>query len=222
MWNQTTKWIPLIALCLLVLGCGGESATQDIAESSDPSKAEGSKPLAMVLEVSEPTIWRNNEHYSATDWVGQVATMPSKMDRGYLITIDESFEREGQLRVLFDPTWGDEKNAVDLEAEANAHFARWKEGFERTAKEGLEEELAYHEMAAETAGKEIKQLQQTLQTFQEARRGLPQTDASRLERRKLERQIETTLQAQIEANKRVESLQKRIDRERYITLVRVR
>lgn len=221
MRKKVHPWIGLLVLCLLLVGCGGESTTQGPADTSEP-KPEHPKPLAMVLEVSEPTYWRDGEAVDTIDDVAlMVHAMQTKLDQGYMATIDDTHERSGQLRVLFEtsPNGNDE---IDLQAASDETFESLKSLFDERAKASLHDELSFQKTIATSAADNIKQLQQSLQVFQESQRGLPQTDASRLERRKLERQIETTLQAQIDANKLLESLQRKIDRERYITLVRVR
>ena len=49
-----------------------------------------------------------------------------------------------------------------------------------------------------------------------------EVDGKKLDRRKLDRLMETTLASQIEAEKRIEALQKQVDREQYSALLRVR
>ena len=49
-----------------------------------------------------------------------------------------------------------------------------------------------------------------------------EVNGTKLDRRRLDRLMETTLESQIEANKRVEALQRQIDRDRYATLLRLK
>lgn len=210
----------LLTLCTASVGCS-EEPTGPTPSNATTIKPEADQAFAMVLETSQPTLWRNGEAIDAIEYVGQLATMPSKVDREYTIRIDESFKRDLQLRLLLGPTFEQDKNAVDLPAAADQLFIQLKEGFDRLAEEGLAEELADQQAQAVSAAASVKEAQQVLQAFYGARRGLPQTDASRLEQRKLERQIEKALQAQIDADKYVTSLQKKIKRSQHAKLLRV-
>lgn len=216
------RWIGLLAMCLALLGCDGESATTEPTHSTAPAEQAAAQSLAMVLETSEPTYWRDGQEVSTTDDLRvMVLSTQSKIDQGYAVSIDESHQRASQVRVLLEPT-SRKDNDVDLRAQADTLFAQLKLMFDERAKQALADEFAHQQALAKAAAQAVAELQQTLQTFQENQRGLPATDASRLERRKLDRQIETTLQAQINADKRIEQLQRRIDRERYVTLLRVK
>ena len=216
------RWVVLLALCLMLLGCGDDSATTTPTDSTGTTKQAVDPTLAMVLEASEPTYWRDGQETAATDDLRVIVlAQASTLDQGYTVSIDESHSRADQLRVLLEQT-SDNTNAVDLSTEADLLFEHIKRVFNERAKQALADELTHQQALAQTASEEVASLQKTLQAFQESLRGLPATDASRLERRKLDRQIETTLQSQIDADKRIEQLQRRIDRERYVTLLRVR
>jgi len=186
--TATTRFI-LFAICLALIGCDGESATTAPADSTGPDKQAIDPTLAMVLETSEPTYWRDGESAATTDDLrAMVLGQASKPDRGYTLSIDESHKRAGQVRVRLELP-SDQKNGIDLSAESDKLFEQLKQSFDARAKQSLAEELAYQQALAKAASQAVAALQRTLQAYQESQRGLPATDASRLERRKLDRQI---------------------------------
>ena len=222
MRHTITTWTALLILSLMLAGCGGEPDQQGKGNTDQPAAPAAVESVAMIIEASEPTYWRQGEEVQTIDDVRVlVRGLENGRDAQHTRHIDESYERAGQLRVVFQPK-PDARLDKDLKALSDEYFQEIKLLFDQHAKQALHDELAHHQSTAQSAAEEVKKLQQALQAFQEVRRGLPQTDESRLERRKLERKIETTLQSQIDADKRVASLQKRIDRERYVTLLRVR
>ena len=215
------RWIGLLALCFALLGCGGESTTEP-GDSTKPAEQAIDPTLAMVLEVSEPTYWRAGEELSTIDDVRLLAlSSQTKIDQGYTLSIDASHERAGQVRLLLERT-SEQDDEIDLSAESDKLFEQVKQIFDEQAKQSLVEALAHQQALAKTASQAVTALQRKLQAYQESQHGLPATSESRLERRKLDRQIKTTLQGRIDADKRIEELQRRIDRERYVTLLRVR
>lgn len=212
----------LFALCVVLCGCGGDEAdTSQTPESIKPE--QGPIKTEMVVESSEPTLTKEGEPIDAMGVVEQLLANSNELvAAGYHAQFDREYQREGQRLISVTPMNPVTPDQAATDQAADETFAALKAAFDAYAKQATVDELAYQQALAETETNVVKELQRALQVFQESRRGLPQTDASRLERRTLERQIETTLQSQIEANKRIDSLKKRIDRERFVTLLRVR
>ena len=221
MQQTRTGCFILLTLCVTLVGCG-DAATEQPEGQASPEKQQADPSLAMVLETSELTYGKGNpdeQGHAIDDVALLVGNAP--VDRGYTIRIDASHQRAGQLRVLLER---DEDNAaeIDLEAEADTLFETLKTAFDREAQEIAYAELADRTRQAAALDAEFQAAQKKLLGFQEAVRSLPNTDEIRLERRKRERKVETSLQAKVEADKLIASLQKRIDRKRFVTLQRVR
>lgn len=222
MRKTATHWIGLVALCVICSGCGGESTTSDQAQGSGETEPKKTQPMAMVLETSEASYWRDGEEARAIEDVrAMIVGIEPTADAGFTLSIDPAFERTGQLRVVLTPA--PEPSAdPDLKVESDKLFDQLKTTFDQRAKDAALQEEAHHREQAAQIAKQVKQLQEKLQGFLEISRGSPSTDASRLERRTLERQIETALVEQIASEKAAEKAQRRTDRKRFITLLRVR
>ena len=221
MQKPITRWIGLIALCVVFSGCGGESATHDPAETPT-DKPKNDQPLAMVLETSEATYWRDGEEAKTIDDVrAMIGGIDLDADAGYTLSIDPEFERAGQLRVLLKAA-NEATSELDLKAASDKLFDQLKSAFDQRAKDAALQEEAHHRDQTAQLAERVKQQQDELKGFLELSRGSTSTQASRLERRQLERQIETALVDQIAAEKATEKAKRRIDRERFITLMRVR
>ncbi|MEM6260104.1 MAG: hypothetical protein AAGI37_17655 [Planctomycetota bacterium] len=189
---------------------------------SDVDETPRVETLAMIVETSEPTYWHDGSEVNTIDdvrWM-VLAEEPGR-DAGYMFSIDESYERAGQLRVVF--TRDPEVNAdIDLQRVIDGRFERLKQLFDQQAEAaGLQEE-AYLRALVDERKAEVAALQKALTDLQTLRRGLPSTDASRLEMRKLNRQIDVALADVIAIEKAVEQAERNNDRKRYITLMRVR
>lgn len=222
MQQSITQWIGLGLLCLLLIGCGGEPERQAENTPAQPEQAAESKVLAMVLETSKPTYWRDGEEAKTIDDVrAMVLAQPSTPDQGYTVTIDETHEREGQLRVLFSKTAGTDIE-VDLAAESDANFDQIKEAFDLRAKAAALQEEAHLKGQVKEYSAQVSRLQGELRNLQSINRGFASTDETRLEFRKLNRQIDVTLAELIATEKAVEQAERRNNRERFVTLLRLR
>ncbi|MBX2851798.1 MAG: hypothetical protein KTR15_08650 [Phycisphaeraceae bacterium] len=221
MKNRMTNWTGPLLLCLALLGCDGASSKQP-DQSTAPEEQKADTTLAMVLEASEVAYWVAGETVTAIDGVRAMAEgLEQAEDAGYTVTIDASHERAGQLRLVLE-TVPAGSSKIDLKAESDRLFESLKQRFDQQAKSAAMQEEAHHRAQAKAAAERVKQLQEELQSFIQITRGSPQTDASRLERRKLDRRIENALVEQIAAEKAVHQAEVRIDRERFVTLLRVR
>lgn len=211
----------LFTLGVMLVGCGGESATSDPAQTPT-DEPKNDQPLAMVLETSEATYWRDGEEAKTIDDVrAMIVGMEPAAEAGYTLSIDPEFDRAGQLRVLLTATT-ESTSEQDLKAASDKLFDQLKSAFDQRAKDAAMLEEAHHLKQKAQLAKRVKQQQDELKGFLELARGSTSTQASRLARRQLERQIETALVDQIAAEKAAEKAKRRIERERFITLLRVR
>ncbi|MEM9346275.1 MAG: hypothetical protein AAGB26_06645 [Planctomycetota bacterium] len=220
--NDLKNWIGLLALFLLVVGCGGEAEVQAPSGPTDADETPRVETLAMVVETSEPTYWHGGEEVSTIEdvqWM-VLAEEPGR-DAGYMFSIDESYERAGQLRVVFTKT-PDARADVDLKKVVDGRFERLKQRFDQQAEAAALEEQAQLRAMVDKRKADVATRQKALTDLQTLRRGLPSTDESRLEMRKLNRQIEVALAEVIALEKAVEQAERRNDRKRYVTLMRVR
>jgi ribosomal protein S20 len=210
----------LLALCIALVGCGDTSPDQPEGPAA-PAEQKTDPTVAMVLETSELTYsFGNGDEEQAIDYVALLVTNTPE-DPSYTLSIDESHQRAGQLRVLLKPTVDDATDG-DLKAQADTLFTELKSAFDQHAKEAAYAARNNGTREVSKLDAEFQAAQKKLRSFQDAVRGLPDSDELRLERRKLERKVETSLQAKIEAEKLVASVQKRIDRERFVVLLRAR
>lgn len=223
MRKKIHSWIGLLALCLMLIGCSGEE--QDVktdrpADESDqiPMRAE------VIVEPTEQTLTTAGQPRKTAELIQAILTDDTvDYPAMAIIEIDEDFKPSTRVRFWVEIAEIEGLvNDETISALADQTYSALKTEFDARTKQALADEVIYQQSLADAATKDVKQLQQTLQTFQETRRGVTKTNASRLERRTLERQIETTLQAQIDASKQAQELQRRIDRDTSVTLVRVR
>ena len=212
----------LLAFCVALAGCGGEEAKPSPpAESNEP--AAGPVEAQVVVEASELHLMQQGERVDAISLVDSMLPASDEAESlGYHVQLDRDFDREGQRLISITPTNPMVPNQSKIDEAADKIYASIKAEFDAYCKQATINELEYQQARAEDARSAFQRLRGELSAFQDARRGLPQTDASRLERRKLDHQIENALQAQIAADKAVERLQKKIDRDRFTTLLRVR
>lgn len=222
MRNQYLRWTCLLAIALILPGCGGEATPPDQRDPAGQAEQTDDQPLAMVVETSEPTYWVGDAEVSTIDSVRtMIGDLKLDEQAGLTIRIDESFDRIGQLRVLLEPV-ADSQSSIDLKAQSDLVFEELKQAFDQQAKDAAMQEESYHRGQVQAAADQVKQLQKTLHDLQEITRGSPTTSESRLERRKLSRQIEVALANQIAAEKAVNKAELRNDRKRFIVLLRVR
>ena len=223
MMNDLKNWVGLLVLCLLLLGCGGDEPTAEI----DPLPEEPDEiptQIEVIVEPSEAMLFVDGDSRPSVELVRELLADETV---GYpamaQITVDDADSSQSRVtfRVAFKAIEGRMKEGA-IEGLADMVYEPLSKEFNAMAAQSIEDEMIYHKAQAQAAAGSVKELQQSLKAFQETRRGLPQTDASRLERRKLERQIENVLQAQIDADKLVTSLQKKVDRGQHATLQRVR
>lgn len=223
MQKQTTCWIGLCAVCFSLLGCGGDE-TKQIGSTAAPTDTNDRPPRAeLVIEASESHLLENGEQVDALRYIDAMLPLGAEdVPAGFHAQLDPEFERDGQRLISISQTKPFKPTQAQFDQAADELFAHLKIQFDAHAKKRLAKELTLQRTLADSAAAEVAALQKTLQVFQESRRGLPATSASRLERRKLDRQIETTLQSQIDANSRIEALQRKIDRGQSAELIRVR
>ena len=214
--------ICLSLLCFFLAGCGDEpqAAAPDTPYNPEPQTPR----IELVVEASEASITANGIPRDATDILRDILKDESALPlEGFTIQIDETFVRAGQLLLVIEP--GSEAGDATedaLEAAAAATFDQLKTSFQSQAESAIRDELGKQKGVASQARSEVQALQKALQFYQEAQRAAPETDASRLERRKHKLAIDNALAEQIEAEKQIESLQRQIDRGQFATLVRVR
>lgn len=222
MQNHTKSWTALLTLCLLLTCCGSEEPAPEPSAAAERVQ-QGPLEAELVVEASEPKLIVDGESIDAMQIVESIL---SESEEGVLLLfhtqIDRDFKREGQCMIWITPNPPITPDQAGVDKAADEIFGLLKAEFDARAKQAQQDALAFYQAQAKTKADEVRRLQQALQVFQESRRGLPQTDASRLERRTLDRQVEVALQEQIEAGEKIEELQKRIARDRHATLLRVR
>lgn len=223
MHKQTHPWIGLVVLCLLMIGCRGEeeqAKTDHAADEPDqnPTRAE------VIVEPTEQALAIAGQSRQMAELIQAILTDDTVAYPAMAaIQINKGFGSSTRVSFWVEITAvAGRVSDETVEVLADQAYDALKTEFDARAKQALADEVIYQQSLADTAAKDVKQLQQALQIFQEARRGVPKTDASRLERRQLERQIETTLQAQIDAAEQVKAIQRRVDRQKFVTLVRIR
>ncbi len=221
--NQVTRWIFLLTLCLVLAGCGGEEQDTNV----DRAKNEPAGPpvrTEVIVEPSDKTVFIDGEARPSVELVRALLVDPS-LDYPVMAVINTDDAFESPTQVKFSVEIGEVAGRIGegtVKVLADQTTQTLKAAFEARTKQALKDELAFSQSITESAAEEVKAAQKALQVFQESRRSLPQTSDSRLERRTIDRQYELALQTQIETSKRIEALQKRIDRERYVTLLRVK
>ncbi|MFK7788406.1 MAG: hypothetical protein AB8C95_02790 [Phycisphaeraceae bacterium] len=223
MQNNATRWIALLVICLMTIGCGGESTTQEQADADEDTRSqEDAGPVVMVLETSEPTYWRDGQAVSTIEEVRTlVIEYEPEAAQNYTIEIDGDFKRAGQLRLVLEQV-GETDPPTDLSAQAAQLFDQIQLAFNQKAKDAAMHEEGHLRGELKNAISEVTRLQAEINALQQILRGVPSTDESRLERRKLNRQLDNILVTQIALEKSIEQAKRRNDRERYVTLLRVR
>lgn len=213
----------LLMLCFLTTGCGDEepqAAAPEMASNPEPEALR----VELVIEASQASIMTDGIPRDATAILRDILDADSSLPpEGFTIAIDETFVRSNQLLLIIEPdgTGGDRSDEA-LEGAAVATFDQLKAAFESRAAAATRDELGKQVSAVEQARSEVQALQKALKFYQETLRGNPETDASRLERRKHKLAIDNALEEQVNAEKQVESLQRQIDREQFATLLRIR
>lgn len=206
MRNQATLCIGLLVLCLLLVGCGEEqpAAPRPTEPTDEPKAAEFAE---VVVEIDGTQYYPESEGRTA---VAELRALVKSRD-AQVVQIDPDYERAGQLQLIVKPA-----------DQADGVYAELKEQFDAAARQAVHDELTAQKILVQTTAEDVQKYQQLMQRFQQGLALEVEVNGSKLDRRKLDRLLTTTLTSQIEAEKRVEELQKQIERERYAKLLRLR
>lgn len=212
--TKATRLI-VVALCLLSLGCNEEPVPSESVDREEPSPALTAE---MVVQSSEPTLWIDGEETAAIDVLrpmvlGSAATLAD----GLTVAVYDTHPGEPKLRVVLGRTT-DSDPAIDLAAAMDALFAQLSRQFAGVAKQSLIEELTVKQAEIEVAAARVVETQAEIQFQRDALALRPDPATAR----KLNRFLERALDEQIAAEQRAEAVQKRIERQRFATLLRVR
>jgi hypothetical protein len=196
----------LFVLCMAIVGCGEEKPAAP--DTSDPADEPTATEFAQVLiEINATPYYPKSDDRTAMDALrGMVEARDSES-----VQIDPSYERAGQLLLIVKPA-----------EQADTVYTQLKEQFDLAARQAVQDELAAQELLVKTTAEDVQKYQQLMQRFQQGLALEVEVNGSKLDQRKLDRLLTTTLTAQIEAEKRVEALQTQIERERYAKLLRLR
>ena len=206
MRHPITSWLALIALCLALLGCSDEPAAAPEADKT-PETPKAAEYVEVLIEVGSPKYFPASEQRTATDVLrGLVEAIAVEG-----VQIDPEFDRPGQLQLIVKPIDQTDKVYADLKTQ-----------FDQAAREAVQSELSAQQGFVKTQAEAFQKYQQLMKQFQQGLAVEVEVNGTKLDRRKLDRLMETTLESQIEANKRIEALQRQIDRDRYATLLRLK
>ena len=221
---QATRWVVLFTQCLLMLGCGGEEQNNDI----DPDPEEVSAfpmEVEVVVEPSNPTLVIEGRSRQSVELVHELLAddsieYPALAD---ILDIDDEFEPKTRVRfvIKIQVVTGihDDESMKIL---ADQTYGVLKAEFDVRARQATLDELEAASEAAEFAKKQVAELQQTIDAYLKSWQGLPATDEYRQQRRVYRVMMDSALEKQIEQEEAVKALQRRIDRERFVTLLRVK
>jgi hypothetical protein len=198
----------LFVLCATLVGCGGDDTSRDAAPPDRAAETERTAASAEVLvEVA------GLARFPADDDRDAMSVLRSLVESGEIegLSIDPTHEREGQLLLVAEPA-----------DRADDAYAELKQRFDAAARDAVEQAIQKQEALKTSKAEDFAILQRAMKQMQENLATQAVVEGKTLDRRTLDRLIETTLAEQIEADKRIESLRKQIERDRYATLLRLR
>ena len=219
--NQMTRWICLLVGALLLVGCGGETPEQQSPDNAENTEEAPTHAELVVSAGSEP-IWSEGKPVIPANIIDKLVRQDATLapDNFTVRINDEAFVKEGRIYLVVEPEG--QTDAEALEQAADQVFDRLKAGFDAESKQFAANELTFQQGLAKRARVEVARLQGAFQDYVQAIRGFPETDETRLERRKHERAIKLALDEQIAIEKHIATLQRQVDRGQYTTLMRVR
>lgn len=227
MKEQKTMWTGLIVLAMLsvqgLAGCGGEDATVPAGRSGSSAAAEQQRPVGeFVVEPSATTLVIDGEPSEALALVRELvlADGQSLTPEGYTLRIDEAYESKTRLCLVVEPT--DKQDEQAIKDAAGLAYEALAGRFAQRSEAALRDELIATKRRFDETSVLRQSAQEAVRAYSASRSGLDATKESRLQTRRLELQLEQALDEQTKLEKQVQSLQKQIDRQRWVTLVRVR
>jgi len=214
----------LTAVVLLLLaGCGG-SDTQTADDRPQKPQAKAEPPGEVVFEPSNATFNVEGEPTPALDLARDLLTAdPPITPAGYTLRIDDAYDRPNRLRFVVEPA--DDQTETDDDATKQAAgetYDALAAAFATASEAALRAELAYTQEKFDQTSAARQAAQDDLRNYLASRSGLPDTNESRLEKRRLNLKVEQLLQQQGELKKQAESLERDLARQRWVTLQRVR
>ena len=195
-----------LALGFALLGCGEEPSAA-LKPTEPPDEPEAAKFALVTVQIDLVHHFPESEDRTALDVLREVA---ERIDFNN-VRIDPAYQRAKQLQLIVEPA-----------EDADAVYARVKERFGQAMRKTVEAELSAQQALVRQSAEDVQKYQQLMKRFQRGQTLVIEVNGARLDRRTLDRLLETTLATQIEAEQRVEELQQQIDRERYATLLRLR
>ena len=224
MKNRTALWIGPCLLCLILMGCGGEAPVASEPETPAEKKQTPAR-AEIVVEAHGPAYVRRHSGApsSAMELVDSILSESATViPVGFHAQVNSSFPQEQQRQIVITPTHPFTPDQAELDQAANEVFDSLKTEFDAYTKRTLGDHRLRRQEAEKALALQVKDAQEELQKYQAQFRGIDDSTEAKFTLRKLERKIETLLQERIENNKELEAIQKQIDREQYITLLRVR
>jgi hypothetical protein len=208
---------------LLLAGCGGDD-TQTPTPAKPTKQAPAGAPGEVVVEPSKATFNVKGIPTPALDLARELLTQdPPITPAGYTRRIDDAYDRPNRLRLVVEPA--DDQNETDDDATKQAAgetYDALAAAFATASEAALRAELAYTQEKFDQASAARQAAQDDLRNYLASRSGLPDTNESRLEKRRLNLKVEQLLQQQGELKKQAESLERDLARQRWVTLQRVR
>lgn len=209
-----------LILLLLLAGCGGDD-TQATDPGDPRPKAQAPEPGEVVVEPSTPTIIIDNEPRPTLDIVRALLTAdPAPTPEGYTLRIDDAYPRENRLRFVVSPK--DKQDDDATKQAAGEAYDALAAAFATQSEAALRAELVQTQQQFDQASQARQAAQDAMRNYLANRSGLPDTNESRLEKRRLDLHIQQALDKQRALGEQAQSLQKQIDRERWPTLRRIR
>jgi len=221
MMNHSPRWICLLMSALMLTGCGGEEPEQESPGTPD-ERVEAPTSAELVVSAGSEPIWSEGKPVIPANLIDKLVRNDASLaPDNYTVRINEDdFVDEGKIHLIVEPEG--QADAEALKQAADQVFDRLKTTFDAESKQFAVNELAFQQGLAKRAREEVTRLQKIFQDYLQATRGFPETNESRLERRKHERAIKLALDEQIAIEKHIATLQRKIDRDQHVTLMRVR
>ncbi|MEO0475299.1 MAG: hypothetical protein AAF085_04895 [Planctomycetota bacterium] len=213
MTKQLKQWTGLLVLCLVLTGCGGEEQPVEHQADQEVTQAEVEPKAGEVM--IEITGWEYKPEYKNQ--------LPSKPPMGQFVelavfVVEEQFGDTVDVTVAPAVHSGRYQIVVDPPEQADAFFQATKEFLDSEAKKEVAVHLDELKSDVELYAEVVAGTRQQLRELQERYRGQPKDSDTQLLFRKLDKSIRESLEDQIAAEERVKTVEKQIERGRYMSI----